>query len=187
MGEAGAGALSDYFAAVAGALADGPPPELERAVALVAEAVEREATVYTFGNGACAALAGHLATDLGKSLRVRIVSLVESSSLLTAYANDHDYDCVFEQPLRSLLCAGDVAFGLSGSGTSPNVLRALEYAREAGGRTVAFTGAIGATERLDACCDVVVRAPLAVMEQIEDVHVVYAHALLWGLRERLHA
>jgi len=177
--------MSEYFAAVAGALGDGPPPELERAVDLVYEAVRADATIYTFGNGACAALAGHMATDLGKSLPVRIVSLVESSSLLTAYANDHDYDCVFERPLRSLLRSGDVAFGLSGSGRSPNVLRALEYAHEAGGRTVAFTGSMGTTEQLDACCDVVVRAPLGVIEQIEDVHVVYAHTLLWRLRERL--
>ena len=179
--------MTDYFTAVAGALAGGPPPELERAVELVHEAVEADATIYTFGNGACAALAGHMATDLGKGLggRVHVVSLVENSSLLTAYANDHDYDCVFEQPLRSLLRRGDVAFGLSGSGTSPNVLRALEYARGAGGRTLAFTGSMGACERLDACCDVVVRAPLAVMEQIEDLHVVYAHALMWRLRELL--
>lgn len=179
--------MSEYFAAVACALAAGPPLELERAVALVHDAVAQDATIYTFGNGACAALAGHMATDLGKGLggRVHVVSLVENSSLLTAYANDHDYDCVFEQPLRSLLRPGDVAFGLSGSGTSPNVLRALEFAHESGGRTVAFTGGIGRTERLDACCDVVVRAPLAVMEQIEDLHVVYAHALMWRLRERL--
>ncbi len=177
--------MSEYFTAVAGALADGPPAALEEAVTLVHDAVRADRTIYTFGNGACAALAGHMATDLGKSLRVRIVSLVESSSLLTAYANDHDYDCVFEQPLRALLRPGDVAFGLSGSGTSPNVLNALEYAHGAGARTVAFTGSIGLTERLDACCDVVVRAPLAVMEQIEDLHVVYAHTLMWQLRERL--
>lgn len=179
--------MSEYFAAVAGALADGPPPELERAVEVMHEAVRADTTIYTFGNGACAALAGHMATDLGKGLdgRVHVVSLVENSSLLTAYANDHDYDCVFEQPLRSLLRPGDVAFGLSGSGRSSNVLRALEYARGAGGRTVAFTGDIGPTERLDACCDVVVRAPLGVIEQIEDLHVVYAHALMWALRERL--
>jgi D-sedoheptulose 7-phosphate isomerase len=179
--------VSDYFAAVAGALADGPPPELGRAVDLVHDAVRADATIYTFGNGACAALAGHIATDLGKGLdgRVHVVSLVENSSLLTAYANDRDYECVFEQPLRSLLRPGDVAFGLSGSGRSLNVLRALEYARGAGGRTVAFTGDLGQTERLDACCDVVVRAPLGVIEQVEDLHVVYAHTLLWLLRERL--
>jgi D-sedoheptulose 7-phosphate isomerase len=180
-------AVSEYFAEIAGALADGPPPELERAAQVLHEAVRSGNAIFTFGNGACAALAGHMATDLGKGLggRVHIVSLVENAALLTAYANDHDYDCVFEQPLRSLLRPGDVALGLSGSGTSTNVLLALEYARSAGGRTVAFTGTMGPTERLDACADVVVRAPIGIIEQIEDLHVIYAHVLMHYLRERL--
>jgi D-sedoheptulose 7-phosphate isomerase len=179
--------MSDYFAAISGALADGPPPELERAAHIVHEAARSENVVYTFGNGACAALAGHMATDLGKGLggRVRIVSLVENASLLTAYANDHDYECVFEQPLRTLLRPGDVAFGLSGSGRSPNVLAAFEYARGAGARTVAFAGSMDGGDRLAGCCDVVVRAPLGVIEQIEDLHVIYAHVLLQLVRERL--
>jgi D-sedoheptulose 7-phosphate isomerase len=179
--------MSDYVAEIAGALAGGPPPELQRAADQLHEAVREGRTIFTFGNGACAALAGHMATDLGKGLggRVHIVSLVENAALLTAYANDHDYDCVFEQPLRSLMRSGDVAFGLSGSGRSTNVLQALEYARSAGGRTVAFTGGMGATERLDGCCDVVVRAPLGMIEQIEDLHVIYAHVLMHYLRERL--
>jgi D-sedoheptulose 7-phosphate isomerase len=179
--------VSEYFEALRGALAGGPPPELAAAADVVRDAVQAGNAIYTFGNGACAALAGHMATDLGKGLggRVRIVSLVENSALLTAYANDHDYECVFEQPLRALLREGDVAFGLSGSGRSGNVLAALEYAREAGGRTIAFTGSMGGTERLAACCDVVVRAPLDVIEQIEDLHVIYSHVLLQMLRERL--
>jgi D-sedoheptulose 7-phosphate isomerase len=180
-------AVSDYFAAIAGALADGPPSELDRAADVLLDAIRSGRAIYTFGNGACAALAGHMATDLGKGLggRARIVSLVENASLLTAYANDHDYDCVFEQPLRALLRPADVALGLSGSGRSPNVLAALEYARAAGGRTIAFTGSMDGTERLTACCDVVVRAPLTVMEQIEDLHVIYSHVLLRTLKERL--
>jgi D-sedoheptulose 7-phosphate isomerase len=180
-------AVSEYLDALSGALSLGPPPELDAAAALLHEAVRNGNTIYTFGNGACAALAGHMATDLGKGLhgRVRIVSLVENSALLTAYANDHDYDCVFEQPLRALLREGDVAFGISGSGRSTNVLQALEYARGAGGRTIAFTGSMDGTERLAACCDVLVRAPLDVMEQIEDLHVIYAHVLLRKLGDLL--
>jgi D-sedoheptulose 7-phosphate isomerase len=180
-------AVSDYFATISSALALGPPSELDVAAALLRDAVTHGNVVYTFGNGACAALAGHMATDLGKGLggRLRIVSLVENSALLTAYANDHDYDCVFEQPLRSLLREGDVAFGISGSGRSANVLQALEYARSAGGRTIAFTGSMDGTERLNACSDVVVRAPLDVIEQIEDLHVIYAHVLMHKLREVL--
>jgi D-sedoheptulose 7-phosphate isomerase len=181
--------VSDYFATLRDALSLGPPAELAAAADALFEAVRGGNAIYTFGNGACAALAGHIATDLGKGLegRVRIVSLVENAALLTAYANDHDYECVFEQTLRSLLRPGDVAFGISGSGRSANVLRALEYARAAGGRTIAFTGSMDGTERLAACCDVVVRAPLDVIEQIEDMHVIYSHVLLRSLRERLDA
>lgn len=170
--------MSDYCAQIVRALDLGPPPELEQA----AEVLRGAAVIYLFGNGACAALAGHFAADLGKSAGLRAVSLVENASLLTAYANDHDYDCVFEQPLRVLLQPGDVAFGLSASGGSVNVLNALEYAREAGARTIAFTGSMDGTERLAACCDVLVRAPLDVIEQIEDLHVIYAHVLLQLLK-----
>lgn len=128
--------MSDYFATLRDALSLGPPPELEQA----ADILRNADVVYTFGNGACAALAGHIATDLGKGAGMRVVSLVENAALLTAYANDHDYDCVFEQPLRALLRPGDVAFGLSASGRSTNVIAALELAREADARTIAFTG-----------------------------------------------
>jgi D-sedoheptulose 7-phosphate isomerase len=171
--------MSEYIAQIVRALDLGVPPELEQA----ADVLRNAGVIYTFGNGACAALAGHIATDLGKGAGLRVVSLVENASLLTAYANDQDYDCVFEQPLRALLRPGDVAFGLSASGGSSNVLNGLEYAHEAGARTLAFTGSMDGTERLAACCDVVVRAPLDVIEQIEDLHVIYAHVLLQMLKD----
>lgn len=179
--------MSEYFATISDALSFGPPPELDAAASLLRDAVQGGNVIYTFGNGACAALAGHMATDLGKGLggRVHIVSLVENSALLTAYANDENYECVFEQPLRSLLRHGDVAFGISASGRSTNVLAALEYARSAEGRTIAFSGSMEGTERLTSCCDVVVRAPLDVIEQIEDLHVIYAHVLMHKVRDLL--
>lgn len=179
--------MSEYFATLADALSLGPPPELEQAAELLHAAVRADRTIFTFGNGACAALASHLAADLGKQSRgrVKVVSLVDNPALLTAYANDESYECVFEQPLHGLLREGDVAFGLSASGRSENVLRALELARREGGRTLAFTGSMEGADRLLACCDVVVRAPLDVIEQIEDLHVVFAHVLLRSLKERL--
>jgi D-sedoheptulose 7-phosphate isomerase len=170
--------VSEYFVQISRALDLGPPPELEQAAEILREAN----VVYTFGNGACAALAGHMATDLAKAAGLRVVSLVENAALLTAYANDHDYDCVFEQPLRALLQPRDVALGLTASGRSTNVLNALEYARSAGARTIAFTGSMDGTDRLAACSDVLVRAPLDVIEQIEDLHVIYAHVLLRMLK-----
>ena len=177
----------EYYDGLVAALEAGPPAELEDAAALLHEAVLAGAAIYTFGNGACAALASHMATDLGKALspRVRVVSLVDNSALMTAYANDQDYECVFAEPLCGLLRAGDVALGISASGSSANVLAALEYARGADGRTIGLTGDMDGWKRMSERCDVVVRAPLQRIEQIEDLHVVFSHILLRLLRARL--
>ena len=163
-----------YYADLRAALEAGPPPELDQAAALLREA----GVVYTFGNGASAALASHIATDLGKGRRLRVVSLVDNAALVTAYANDQNYECVFEEQLRRVFRDGDVALGISGSGSSQNVLSALAYARSAGGRTVGFTGDMPDWYRMSAVCDVLVRAPLTAIEQIEDLHVVFAHILM---------
>lgn len=179
----------EYYAQLAAALAAGPPPELERAAELLERAVRDGRALFVFGNGASAALASHVATDLGKGLAdvapVRIESLTDNAALVTAYANDVAYERVFVEQLRVRLRPGDVAIGISAGGLSPNVVQALEEARLLGGLTVALTGARPGGERLSACCDVVVRAPLEAIEQIEDLHVVFAHILLRLLRERL--
>jgi D-sedoheptulose 7-phosphate isomerase len=184
-------AARDYYASLSAALAEGPPPELEDAAAILHDAVQAGNAIYTFGNGASAALASHIATDYGKSLskhrRVRIASLVDNAALLTAYANDENYECIFAVQLRVLARRGDVALGISGSGTSANVIEAFEQARSDGARTIGLTGSMPGSERLDACCDVVVRAPLQAIEQIEDMHVVFGHVLMHLLAERLQA
>ena len=173
----------DYYAALRAALEHGPPPELGAAAALMREADAAGNTIYTFGNGASAALASHIATDLGKGRRLRVASLVDNAALVTAYANDENYECVFVEQLRRVVRAGDVALGISGSGGSQNVLAALEHARGAGARTIGFTGAMPDAERLASLCDVVVRAPLTEIEQIEDLHVVFSHIVMRLVRE----
>ena len=175
----------DYYAELLVALAAGPPAELDAAATLLHDAARAGGTIYTFGNGASAALASHATTDLGKRLGVRVVSLVDNAALLTAYANDENYECVFAEPLRRLLRDADVALGISGSGTSPNVLAALELARREGARSILLTGTMAGSEDADACYDVVVRAPVEPIEQIEDLHVVFCHILMRLLAERL--
>ena len=167
-----------YYDDLRGALEAGPPPELDEVAAVLRDADAAGNTTYTFGNGASAALASHMATDLGKGRRLRIAALVDNAALVTAYANDQNYECVFEEQLRRVLRPGDVALGISGSGASANVLGALEYARGAGARTVGFTGSMDGWEKIAAHCDVVVRAPLTAIEQIEDLHVVFAHIVM---------
>lgn len=154
--------------------------------------------VYVFGNGACAALASHMATDLGKitSLdlgqgpgqlpapgRIRIMALTDNAALITALGNDVRFEDVFLEQLKSLAEPHDVVIGLSGSGSSPNVVRALEYARNLGATTVGFTSSRASSEAMRRTCDLCLIAPLEGMEAIEDVHVALHHAVTLAVVE----
>lgn len=157
--------------------------------------------VYVFGNGASAALAGHIAGDLGKGTapslgagagthggqRLKIISLSDTTAWLTALGNDVHYRDVFLEQLKNHLEPGDLAWGISGSGGSENVLRALEYARAHGGATVGFTGMMPSSENMRALCDVTVQAPSTLIEQIEDLHVMYHHLVARVLFEKARA
>lgn len=162
-------------------------------------AFQQGRTVYTCGNGASAALASHMACDLGKGTatdvglgvdtvaarRLRVISLVDNPALMTALGNDVDYDDVFVEQLKSLLAAGDVVIGVSGSGQSPNVVRALDYAHRNGATTIGFTGARASARTMARFCDICLQVPLTMMEQIEDVHVICHHMITVELRRRI--
>jgi D-sedoheptulose 7-phosphate isomerase len=87
--------------------------------------------------------------------------------------------------LKNLLQPGDVVIGISGSGQSPNVVRALEYAHRNGAKTIGFTGARASAQVLARHCDLCLRTPLTMMEQIEDVHVICHHMITVELRRRI--
>jgi D-sedoheptulose 7-phosphate isomerase len=123
----------------------------------------------------------------GRFRRLRIQSLADNVALLTAYSNDLSYEDVYVEQLKTLLAPGDVAIGISGSGGSPNVLRALAYARSAGAVTIGFTGSQATSVLLCQLCDIAVQAPLMMMEQIEDIHVMLHHAITVCLRQRIGA
>jgi D-sedoheptulose 7-phosphate isomerase len=143
--------------------------------------------VFVFGNGGSAATATHMACDLGKNtvrtntLQLRTISLNDNLATLSAYANDQGYESVFAEPLRSLAKPGDVVIAISGSGNSPNVLRAVEVAHDHGLTTVALTGLGG---RLKDMVDICVAVPSDQIEQIEDVHLIVDHILTVALREQ---
>ena len=190
---------ADYYTSMRRAFEASVPEALEAAAALVFEAAVSGRAVYTFGNGASASLASHMATDLSKGtahdhgfepsrptgLRLRAVSLTDNSALVTAYGNDVGYEYIFVEQLRTLLRNGDVAIGISASGSSPNVLRALEYSRVQGARSVGFTGSMPGAKEMAARCDVLVCAPLVHIDQIEDMHVSFNHILTRILDEQL--
>jgi D-sedoheptulose 7-phosphate isomerase len=102
---------------------------------------------------------------------------------MTAWANDSTYDMVFAEQLRNFISPMDVAFAISGSGNSPNVLRALEVAREAGAFTMGLTGFQGG--KMKNLCDLCIIIPSENMQIIEDFHLSVAHALFSVIRQRL--
>lgn len=193
--------MREYIFTVQEAVGRIDPVAMEAASDALFEAFLDGRQVFTMGNGASAALASHMACDLGKgsavdlglgplpsgARRLRIVSMADNAALLTAYGNDIGYDDVFVEQLKNALLPRDVVIGISGSGGSPNVLRAMTYARARGAVTIGLTGRQPTWVKLRALCDVCLQAPLTMMEQIEDAHVICSHVLSLALRERVAA
>ena len=167
-----------------------PRAEIEQIAATLVKAFESERMVYTFGNGGSASLASHLACDLGKGTaycngakRFRVLALTDNLPTMTAWANDSSYEEVFAEQLRNFVQPGDVAFAISGSGNSQNVLRALEVARKAGATVVGISGFQGG--RMKALCDICVVVPSNNMQIIEDLHLAMAHSIFRMVYSRM--
>lgn len=155
----------------------------EAVMRVLVEALQNGNKVLAFGNGGSAAEASHLVGELiGRFLKNRrslpAVGLVGDPSTVTCIANDFGYAAVFERQVEALARPGDIAMGLTTSGKSENVKRALVAARHAGARTVALTGAAGL---VDATADYVVAVPSSETACIQEVHLMLIHAWCQGV------
>jgi len=145
--------------------------------------------IYLFGNGGSAALASHFACDLGKGTangtgkRFRVLALTDNVPLMTAWSNDSKYEDIFAEQLSNFVQRDDIAFAISGSGNSPNVLRALTLARSTGAITVGLTGYQGG--KMKELCDQCMIVPSDNMQIIEDLHLCVAHAIFTVVRRKL--
>lgn len=159
--------------------------DLETVVAAVdkiEEAYEEDRHVFVMGNGGSAAAASHLAEDLCKGSipdtcpkRFRVLSLTDNTPFITAIANDLGYERVFEFQLRQFARTGDLLIGISGSGNSPNIVRAVEYAREAELFVIGITGYDGG--KLGRASDLHIHVPIMDMCKTEAVHGIVSHML----------
>lgn len=178
--------VTDYFAQVQQALSSINPEAVLKLIQLLLEVNERDAFIYVCGNGGSAATASHFVNDLSKGTmvpgqrRFRAVALTDNVPLITAWANDTNYENVFSEQLRGLVRPNDVVIAISGSGNSPNVLKAIELAAESGAITVGWSGFSGG--KLAKMVDLSIDIPCDVMEQIEDVHLSLAHNICTHLR-----
>ena len=164
-----------------------PVDAVERVFQILCDAYREDRQVILMGNGGSAALASHFAVDLGKGTvapgrrRFRAISIVDNASVMTAYANDFSYADVFAEQIRMLAKAGDIVFGLSGSGNSQNVLNGLTAAREVGATTVVLTGYKGG-KAVD-LADVALVVPSDDMQHIEDCHLALTHLYMQAMCE----
>ena len=161
---------------------------VDQAVDLLERAFREGRTLLTFGNGGSSADAQHLCAELvGRFLLDRgplpAVALTTNQALLTAWSNDYGFDDVFARQIEGLGRAGDVAWGISTSGNSANVVNGLRRARELELRTVGLTGGKGG--RMAEYCDVLMAVPLRETPRIQEVHLVTFHAICGVLEQRL--
>jgi D-sedoheptulose 7-phosphate isomerase len=147
--------------------------------------------VFILGNGGSASTASHMACDLGKNTigpnmrRFRIMSLNDNIPLLTALSNDLGYENVFAEQLQNLIQPGDVLIVLTGSGNSPNVLRAMEYARTQSAEVAALLG-FGGGKAME-LADLTVLVDSDDYGVVEDAHLIINHILVEHFRQRLLA
>ncbi|HEX6972231.1 MAG TPA: SIS domain-containing protein [Limnochordia bacterium] len=180
-----------YLAALEGILARIDHGEIAALGELLWEAYLADRLILICGNGGSAATAAHMACDLQKGTRpapgrrFRALALIDNAPLVTAWANDEAYEAALARQVESLAAPGDLVIGISASGRSPNILRALSAARERGAKTAGLTGRGGAPLR--ALCDVCCTVPSEDVEKLEDAHAVIMHVVVSGLRARIDA
>lgn len=166
-----------------------PVDDVRRVIDALKLAYSHNTQIFIMGNGGSAATASHFANDLNKAAssdagrRFRAIALTDNVPLLTAWGNDLSYEDIFVEQLKNLYSNGAVVIGISGSGNSPNVLKALRFAKDEGGTTIGFTGYQGGEVKgiVNECIVV----PSHCMQQIEDVHLVLEHLICTVLREEI--
>lgn len=168
-----------------------PVEKIQEVVEVIFEAYKKDKCLFVFGNGGSAATASHIACDAAKGTaspnkrRFKALCLSDNAPLITAWANDTDYQNTFGEQLRNFVQPGDVALGLSFSGMSPNVINAFKTANELGATSILFSGASGGKAKDVAHVHILV--PSDHMQQIEDIHAMLNHIIFLCLKERIAA
>ena len=156
---------------------------VEQAIEWFREARDGSKHIFVCGNGGSASTASHFTCDIVKGAsynrekRFRILALTDSLATLTAYSNDVSYDSVFVEQLKNFAQKGDLVMCISGSGNSPNVVRAMEHANSIGCRTIALTGRDGG--KLGPLAQLNIQVAVPHMGRIEDAHMVVCHMIAY--------
>jgi D-sedoheptulose 7-phosphate isomerase len=183
----------DYLTDLKNVLDRLPLAELDKIVAAIESAHAAGRQIFVIGNGGSAATASHMMNDLNKGTlghkgdatwkRFKVIALTDNVSLMTAWANDTNFNTVFSEPLKNLANRGDVLIAISASGNSPNIIAAVEVAKQLGLTVLGLGGFTGGklAQRADVCFVV----PSSGYGPVEDVHMILDHILTGYLYEKL--
>jgi D-sedoheptulose 7-phosphate isomerase len=181
--------VKSYFAQLAETLEKIDIQAIDQLIGMLLKVRDNENTIFIFGNGGSAATASHIAGDFLKGISYglekgfRVLCLSDNTPGMMAISNDLGYDEIFAEQLKVFLKKDDLVIGISGSGNSANVVKAMDYAGKKGARTVALCGYKGG--RIKEMADLVVHVPIQDMEITEDVHIAIFHAIKQVIIKRL--
>jgi D-sedoheptulose 7-phosphate isomerase len=147
--------------------------------------------IFIMGNGGSASTASHFVCDLSKNTRrdgwprYKVIGLSDNMAVFSAYANDEGYENVFCEQLANLLVPDDIVIAISASGSSRNVVNAIQYAKSQNAFTIGFTGFDGGI--MGTLVDINLHINSNIIEHVEDLHMVLEHMIIKSLKERVNA
>lgn len=180
--------VRDYLNLLTKAITELDETKIQEVIDIVKDAHAQDKQVFILGNGGSATTASHIACDLQKGLkqatekRFRVSSITDNVAVMTAWANDTAYENIFAEQIDSLLQPGDVVIAISGSGNSPNVIKAVERANKLGAITIGWSGFAGGKLAQVAQKSIVVNSDS--MQRIEDVHLVIGHIVFVSIMKQ---
>lgn len=166
-----------------------PHEQFERLTEAMMDAYREDRRIFVMGNGGSASTASHWVCDVNKGCclhldkKFKTICLNDSIATMLAYANDLSYKDVFAEQLKNFFEPGDLVIGISGSGNSGNVLKAIEYANKNEGETVGLCGYSGG--KLYGMVDIPILVKIDDMQKVEDVHMIVVHMTMQRLLEKL--
>ena len=181
---------SDYIAGLKDVLDRFDYDGFERTVDMILSAYENETHIFVMGNGGSGSTASHFACDINKGCcidldkKFKMICLNDNVPTMLALSNDISYESVFVEQMKNFFNPGDLVIGISGSGNSENVLRAIRYAKDNNGRTIGFSGYSGG--KLADLADVSLVARVDDMQKVEDVHMIIVHIIMQAVYKTLN-
>jgi len=181
--------INDYLIRLGNTIENLDQNSIKQCCKLLLRPYENENNIFVCGNGGSASTASHFACDINKGVsyglekRFKIIPLTDNFATITAYSNDVGYEDVFVEQLKNFFQKGDIIIGISGSGNSKNVIKAVEFVNNNNGISIGWTGYSGGI--LKSITHHSINANVMDMQTSEDIHMILVHIIMKVLRKKL--